>query len=194
MDRFEGINAIFFDNEIADVGDKIKLIKDEFRAILKVEQSLLQSEMYWVKSTFGITVPVGHDRIISFIQGELQNMDWYLENEHEVIAESIPAYIIGYALFHFAPPKPDIDFFQLFMRISEDDYFRDLGFGRRYMNGKGQYNRKSIKSAIQKIVDDNDDQYPHLNPEISSLQFGSKGALAISYLKMIQRLDMTKKG
>jgi len=191
MDRFEEINTIFFNNDIANVGDKIKLIKDEFRAILKVEPTLLQSEMYWVKSTFGITVPVGHDRIISFIEGELHNMDWYLENEHTVIAESIPAYIYGYALFHYAPPKPDLDLFQLFLRISEDEYFRKLGFNKAYIDAKGRYDRKAIKSAIQNIVEDNDDNYPHLNPDVSILQFGSKAAFAISYLKMIQGLDMT---
>ncbi len=193
MERLEEINRTYFSNEVADIDDKIKMIQSEYNTILDHDSTILQSEMYWVKSTFGITVSVNHDRIVNFIDGELSNMDWYLENEHHDIAQGIPEYIIGYVLFHFAPPKPDRQLLQLYLRITEEQYFAQLGFSTLYNGSDGKYNRRSIKRAIGNVVDDNDSVYPYLDPKVSILRFGSRAAFAISYLKMIKQLDMTKK-
>jgi len=193
MDRLEEINSIYFSNEITDVDQKIDMIKTEYRSILAHDPDTLQSEMYWVKSTFGITAPVNHDRIVNFIDGELANMDWYLEHEHETIAQSIPEYIIGYALFHFAPPKPDLDLLQLYLRITEHEYFHALGFTTIYIDEGLRYNRKAIKLAIEQVMDKNKDQFPNLDADVSSLQYGSRVAFAKSYLRMIQLMDLTRR-
>jgi len=193
MDRLEEINSIYFSNEITAVGDKIQKIIAEYRAILNEDRTTILSEMYWTQSTFGITAPVNHDRIVNFIDGELANMDWYLENDAVGFVQNIPEYIIGYALFHFAPPKPDLLFLQLYWRIMEQDYFNRLGFRYVYITPDGRLNKKEIKYAIQDIVDANHGKYPNLDPAISSLKYGSRISFAQSYLRMIQQLDMTSK-
>ena len=148
---------------------------------------------YGIVCLFGITVPVNHDRISSFIEGELNNMDWYIENEHDEIARSIPEYIIGYALFHYAPPKPDLDLLQLFLRILNEPYFVKLGFKNSFRSPKGKYNRRAIKKAIYSIINENDEHYPFLSADVGVLKYGSHAQFARSYLVMIQRLDMTRK-
>ena len=194
MDRLEEINSIYFSNEIPEVEDKIKMISSEYQSILSHDRTTLLSEMYWTKSTFGITAPVNHDRIVNFIDGELSNMDWYLENEDTDIAKSIPEYIIGYALFHFAPPQPDLELLQLYWRITEHSYFNRLGFSETYVSPEGKFNRKAIKQAIQEVVGNNIDKYPFLDAEVTKLQYGTRTTFAKSYLRMIQDLDMTSTG
>jgi len=194
MDRLEEINSIYFSNEITDVGDKIQMISKVYQSIINHDREVLLSEMYWVKSTFGITTPVNHDRIVNFIDGELANMDWYIENEHPDITKCIPEYIIGYALFHFAPPKPDKDLLELYWRTMEQNYFSRLGFSRSYKLPNGKFDKKAIKKAIKEIVQNNQDRYPNLDPNVERLRFGTTLAFAISYLRMIQQLDMTSRG
>ncbi|MBT8221393.1 MAG: YbjN domain-containing protein, partial [Bacteroidia bacterium] len=193
MDRLEEINAIYFNNNIPDPSCKINHIQNEYELILERPESSLKEEMYWVKSTFGITTPVNHDRISNFIEGELNNMDWYVENDYHTIAESIPGYIVGYALFHFAPPKPDLEYLQFYYRIIETEFYSNLGFKNLYYNPKKRsFNRKEIKKYLKSIVRRNYEMYPYLNPNLSSLRFGSKSEFARSYLRMIQNLDMTR--
>lgn len=194
MDRFEEINSIYFNNEIKKTKDKIHRIIKEYTLILDRQEASLKEEMYWVKATFGITTPVNHDRIHSFIEGELNNMDWYEDNGYDRIAESIPGYIVGYILFHFAPPKPDLELIQFYYRVFESKFYKSLGFSQQFYDAKTNlFNRKQIKKAIKKIVKRNDQNYPNFNPNLSSLRFGSKVQFARTYLIMIQKLDMARK-
>ena len=121
-------------------------------------------------------------------------MDWFLENDFLDIALSIPEYIIGYILFHFAPPLPVLELFQLYMRITETRYFEDIGFSRSYIKEDGLLDRKAIKYAISNIADRNDESYPYFNPNHIQLKYGSRAKFAQSYLRMINNLDLAKKG
>ena len=149
--------------------------------------------MYRVKSTFGITTPVNHDRVVSFIDGELNNMDWYKENRHIKVALSVPGYIVGYCLFNYAIPKPDKDLLHLYFQIIESEYFKSLGFTIEYYNPlENKFNKRNIKRSIEAIVEANKPKYTKLNPDLGSLKYTSLVDFAKSYLKMISNLDMTK--
>lgn len=150
-------------------------------------------EMYRVTATFGITTPVNHDRVVSFIDGELNNMDWYHDNGHEAVALAIPGYIVGYCMFNYAIPKPDRELFHLYFQITEHEYFQSLGFNLNfYDRSEGRFKKKAIKKAIAQIVEKNKLKYPKLHPAVSSLNFNSPAGFAKSYLLMVRNLDVTK--
>ena len=193
MEALERMNRLFFAKDDKSLAEKNRLLAKELEKLLERDQASFFKEMYRVKTTFGITPSVTHDRVVSFIDGELNNMDWYCENNYKKVAMSIPGFVVGYCLFNFASPRPDRDFLHLYYEITESQYFKDLGFKIKYIDEEtGKLNKKSIKKAIEKIVDKNEVAFPKLSPSISSLNFNSMTEFARSYLLMVRNLDLTK--
>lgn len=193
MEALERMNRLFFAKDDKSLAEKNRLLAKELEKLLERDQASFFKEMYRVKTTFGITPSVTHDRVVSFIDGELNNMDWYCENNYKKVAMAIPGFVVGYCLFNFASPRPDRDFLHLYYEITESQYFKDLGFKIKYIDEEtGKLNKKSIKKAIEKIVDKNEVAFPKLSPSISSLNFNSMTEFARSYLLMVRNLDLTK--
>ena len=193
METLERINRLYFAKDEKTIAQKNAVLRKEFQTLLDRSKDAFFKEMYRVKATFGITVPANHDRLVSFIDGELHHMDWYHENKYEKIAIAIPGYITGYCLFHHALPKPDRELLHLYFQITEIAFFRKLGFSFSYYDpATGTFDQKAIRKAIKQIQTDNRSKYPQLNPMVSSLRFDSLVDFAKSFLLMVRNLDMTK--
>lgn len=194
MEALEKIHRLYFAKDGKSIAQKNQALVKELGRLIDRPREEFFKEMYRVTSTFGITTPVNHDRVVSFIDGELPNMDWYLENNHLPVALAITGYIVGYCLFNYAVPKPDRDLFDLYFKIMEPDYFRKLGFTASFYDSENdKLNRRAIKKAIDAIMSNNSDQYTELNPATGSLDFRSLPGFAKSYLQMIRNLNMVKK-
>jgi hypothetical protein len=193
MEMLERIHREYFNQDGKTTIQKNQALCKELRKLLQRPSNDFYKEMYRVKSTFGITTPVNHDRIVSFIDNNLNNMDWYKENGYEVIALSIPSYIVGYCLFNYAVPRATRDFFLLYFQVIERDYFNDLGFTLKFWDTNNKrLNKKGIKKGIDKVVDKNKAQFNKIDPILSTLEFDSVTSFAKSYLLMVRNLDMTK--
>jgi len=193
METLERLHRKYFAKDKKSTLEKVQLIGKGLRKLTDRPKADFFNEMYQVRSTFGITTPVNHDRVVGFIDSEVSNMDWYNENGHEEIALSIPGYIVGYCLFNYAIPKPDRDLFHLFYQITEADFFRSLGFAVPYTEStSGELKKRAIRKGIQAIVNDNRDQFPGLNPNLSILDFSTRPNFARSYLRMLRTLDLTR--
>ncbi|MEM1320948.1 MAG: hypothetical protein AAGG75_11870 [Bacteroidota bacterium] len=193
METLERVHRMYFANDGQSTARKIAVLRKDLEKLIDRDKSEFFKEMYEVKSTFGITNPANHDRVIAFIDGELHNMDWYNENGYERIALAVPGYIVGYCMFNYAVPAPDRAFFFLFYQITENQYFKDLGFKGDFYNAERKsLNSKSIKRAIRQVAEQNRAQYPRLNPDVGRLRFDTLANFAKSYMEMIRELDMTK--
>ncbi|RMF28948.1 MAG: hypothetical protein D6765_05165, partial [Bacteroidetes bacterium] len=192
METLERIHRQYFSNQEEHSLRKIQILRKEFQQLLDRPQESLVSEMYRVKSTFGITAPVNHERVVHIIDGELGNMDWYVENKHWAIALAIPSYIAGYCLFNFAVPKPDREFFHLFFHIVENEFFKQLGFPQHFYDPQtGTLDERAIRAAVRQIGESNRKEFPKLEPKVHILSFDSIYAFSKSFMLMIKDLDMT---
>lgn len=195
METLERLNRLFFSSEQRNVIEKNQLLTRELGKLIERPKADFFREMYRVKSTFGITTPVSHDRVVGFVDGELHNMDWYQENGYETIALAVPNYIVGYSLFNYALPRPDRDLFHFYFQVVESQYFKDLGFPVDYYEpSTGKFNRKAIRKALDYIADANEAHFPRLHPRPNQLAFDNLPDFARSYLLMVRNLDMTKVG
>lgn len=193
METLERIHRLYFAKDTKTNLQKNAILQKEFQQLIKHPKIDFFKGMYRVKTTFGITKPVTHDRVVSFIDGELHQMDWYNENGHYKVAMAIPGYIIGYCLFNYAVPKPDKDLFYLFYQIIYNDFFKKLGFQLDLVDYEKQiFNKTAVKKAIREIVETNKEQYPYLSPNVNKLSFDGQVKFAKSYLTMIRNLDLTK--
>jgi hypothetical protein len=169
------------------------MIRKELAKIKEKSESQFHKELYQTSATFGITSPTNHNQFVSFVDGELPNMDWYAEHKHYAIARAIPEYIIGYCLFNYALPKPDKELLHLYYQITEPVYFNALGFESNFYNPTtNKFDRKAIKKAIERIQKENDAKYPRFQPKVGILDFSSLHQFAKSFLVMMRGLDLTK--
>jgi len=195
MDTLERIHRLYFSKDGKTNLQKNVMLQKEFRNLIRQPKEDFLRGMYRVKTSFGITKPVTHDRVVNFIDGELFQLDWYRDNGHYKVAMAIPGYIVGYCLFNYALPKPDKEIFHLYYQIIYGDFFEKLGFRLNYIDHeKLIFNKKTIKRRIKRIGDLNREKYPKLNPDIQSLVFSSQVDFARSYLLMVRNLDLTKLG
>jgi hypothetical protein len=191
----ERVHGIYFDaNDGKNLQRKNLDIRKELSALLKRPKEVFFKEMYEVVSTFGITTPVAHERLVDLLDNELKNMDWYLDNGHEAVALAINDYIVGYCLFNWAPPQPDRELLHLYYEILEADYFKSLGIPNNFYNcTKATFNEKAIKREVRAVCKANEKKYPGLKADTSILDYRSKPHFAKSFLLMLQRLDLAQR-
>jgi len=193
MEALERIHRLYFSKDDRTMTEKVAMVRSEFQALLARPAEDYYREMYVTTSTFGITNPASHDRVRSFIDGELGNMKWFRQNGYLETALAVPGYIVGYCLFNYAIPLPDRAFFHLYYQIMEPEYFAKLGFSEIYYHvEKKVFDKKEIRRAIRNIVRTHRQKFPKLNPKIGSLDFTDCAGFAKSYLLMVRNVNMMK--
>ena len=193
MEALERIHRMYFAPDGKQPEEKNQAVRKEFEKMLALDAKTFYKELYSVKSSFGITSPSSHKQLVDFIDSELHNMEWYVENKHIQVAMSIPGYIVGYSLFNYSFPKPDRELLHFYYRIVESTYFSDLGFQPEYHDPKtGTFNKRAIKAYLSEIESRNKVKFPNLSINAIGLKYDSLVNFAKTYLEMIKGLDMTK--
>lgn len=191
MDILEENHRKFFANDGKEVGLKNKNFIDSFAKIKEREESKVKSELYNVISTFGLTTPTPHETLASLITSELAGMQWYKENGHHAIALSIPTYVVGFSLFNYALPLPDIELLRLYYKVLEPEFFYVDKSASKYYS-RNTLNSRNIKKDIEHILDRYKVVYPQLDMDTNKISFDNEVAFAESYLSMIGRLNLEK--
>lgn len=191
MEIFEKLHKTFFTKNGKSEQRRNHDLLKKLKIIVKRDPETFHKELYEVKSTFGITAPTSHDRLKELIDDEIHNMDWYIQNNHQEVAISIPTYIVGYALFNHAVPLPDKELFTLFYKILNQRFFNDLGFSLD-LKTENKLNKAKIVASIREIEKKMNAEYPKFSPNTSQLVFTSITRFAKSYLLMMRDLDVTK--
>lgn len=190
MEELERIQRQYFTKDNKSNIDKNLLLAKDLQKLSERPKEEFFKEMYRVRSTFGITTPVTHDKLVALIDTELPQMDWYCDNGYQSVALAITGYIVSSGLFNYALPKPDRDLLHLYMQITEGDYFRALGFKNDYIDkASGTPNRRAIRRAVEDIVEENREQFPRLNPRLNEVDFSSLAKFCRTYLLMVKGLE-----
>ena len=188
MEALERIHRVAYEEDGKNAAQKNQALRKEFQKLLDRPKEQYFKEMYEVSTTFGITAPVDHQKVILAIDQELANAKWYREHGYDVIALAIPGFIASRCLFYFAMPKPDKAFFHLLLQIIESDYFKKLGFEAYSENGR--LHERLIKKRVREIAETHLDQYPALSPDLKRLNFKSLPAFAESFCYMVRGLEI----
>jgi hypothetical protein len=192
MDALEKIYAAYFAKNNHTPQAKVQQIRREFQKLLDRPQAEFFKEMYRTRSTFGVNPSVPHGTLVTLIEGELPNMEWPTQQGFEALALAVPQYVAGFALFHYAPPKPDRDFLHLFFQVTEASFFRQLGFENQLADEAGRLNKAEILREIKNITKRNQSEFPRLRPDVGRLDFASATLFGKSFLLMLKDLDVTK--
>ena len=189
MECLERIHRLYFEKNKKRTIERNQILINEFKSLVDRDEMDFYKEFYDVQCTFGITTAVEQAKVVGFIEGELSNMNWYLENDHHGVALAVPGYIIGYCLFNFAVPLPTRQYFHLFYQIIEQDFFNDLGYELELVDGE-KLKKRNIVRKVSGIAKKYRSKYPRLQPDTSILNFRNKAAFAKSYLEMVKAFNM----
>lgn len=193
MDTLEKVYKIYFTQNDLTPQVKILQIRREFKTLKERSKADFFKEMYRTKSTFGVSPAASHAAVVSLIEGEISNMNWPLQHNHEVLALAVPQYIAGFALFHYSPPKPDRDLFHLLYQVLEPKIFRDLGFTTALAAPEsGKLDKKNILNAIRQLRITHRQHYPAFKPNVNQLDFASPVLFARSFLMMMKDLNLQR--
>jgi len=193
MDVLERVYKIYFTQNDLTPQVKILQIRREFKALMERSKEDVFKEMYRTKSTFGVSPAANHQTVVGMIDGELSNMTWPLQHNHEVLALAVPQYITGFALFHYSPPKPDREMFHLLYQILEPRFFQDLGFTELLADAEtGKLDKKNILYAIQQQRVLYRSDFPKFKPNVNQLDFASPVLFARSFLLMMRDLNLQR--
>ena len=193
MEALERMHRMYFARETDQpVTYKNVRLLSELQHLLRRAPESFAEELYAGSYTFGITLPANHDRLAGLIGAELPNMDWYQDNGYPRVAQAIPGYVAGYALFNYAVPPPSRDLLQLYYRVSEDGYFRQLGYQQQFLGHDGRPARRAIRAAVGDVAERHRGAYPRLRPAVSQLNFDNMTDFGRSFLDMVRDLDLSK--
>lgn len=192
MDVLERIHGIYFAKNHLTPQIKVHNIRKEFQKLLDRPREELFKEMYRTRNTFGVNPAVPHGSLVTFIEGELANMEWPLQQGYPRLALAVPQYVIGFTLFHQAPPKPDRDLMHLFFQITEAEFFRNLGFNIPFTDVAGRLQKAAIIKEIQRLVAQHRALFPRFRINTDRLDFDSETLFAKSFLLSIKDADLTR--
>jgi hypothetical protein len=194
METIERVHRTYFSAEEKTLIQKNTAILKELEKIKNRSKELIFNELYGTTSTFGILQPKQHEALVSLIDGELPNREWYEANGHENVALAVSGYIVGLMLFTYSLPKADRELLTLYYKIFEPDYFKSLNYTPQYRHvTTGVFDQKAIKATIKTIISQYIEEFPKLAPDYALLDFKSPSKFAASYLMLIRGLDFTPK-
>ncbi len=192
MENIEQIHNIFFKDSTINAHRKNEMMRNELNEMLEITPQEFKEEIYEVLSTFGITQPSGIERLRSMIQSDLENMNWYQDNNHKVYAMAVPGYIVGYCLYNYALPSPVRALLLLYYKIFSSTYFEKLGFENMFLSDNGSLNKKSILREIKTIEKKYADQYAQLKINARALSFIDDCHFARSYMQMLYNVKLNR--
>lgn len=194
MEAFEKIHRTYYKKNGKSVGQKNAKLISQLKEIITRPKDSFLSEFYNITSTFGITNPVPHAKLVEIIDPEIKYLNWYMQNKQPVVAEAVCGFIAGYALFSFALPKPDHQLLHLYLSITEAVFFNDLGMNKIYVDPESKkVNKSLIEKELKDIEESNKDDYPELDLPIGNLNYNSISQFSRSYFLMLRQLVVVKK-
>lgn len=188
MEVIRACNELYFTDNITSVHDKNKEMIRKVRHLEKTEFNEFEKELYEVNSTFGTSMPEGHQRLAEIIDAQMNDFDWYYENKYFAFANGICGYVVGYSLYSYSLPEPSKDLLKLFYRIVENDYFLQLGFSEIFKNGDIFYKNR-IQAAVSSVISLHSNRYPDLKIHNKILQYDDISLFSKSFLMMIRNIE-----
>ena len=193
MDILEKGHQHFFDENDKSTARKNLELQKQLRKILELDRSEIFKELYGVSCSFSVTREVDSQRIFEIIDGELPNMDWYMDNKYKMTALSIPGYIAGYCLFNYSLPIPLKSMFHLYFMIMEQPFFKKIGFDINFISESDEFQKREINDALDRIVSNHCEKYPKLKPDTSILRYDDRPTFAKTWFSMIRKTDFSMK-
>jgi hypothetical protein len=190
MNELEKLSWEYFARDNKPFAEKNRNIKKGLQKLLDLPKEKVMEDFYRTKSTFGIANPAPHQTVVELFKNNVNNVKWYIDNNHNDIAIIIYEYLATYSLFSYGLPKPDARLFHLLLNITSQDYFSALGEGEQlYDTAANKFNEPIIKSRINEIIIEGKEQYPDLAFNTDNIKFDTLLSFLRTFIAEVQQLN-----
>ncbi len=191
LDDFRYLQGIFFRSDNATTQERVHQMKEEFKKILDKPKEETQKSLYKVKGTFAVVKPTHYEAVSEFMKDELPKIDWYRDNKYPDIQQAICEYIVAYSEFYFGMDAPVYDLFDIFWKVINSAYYKELGFTDDYFDAENnKFNRQSIESRIYNIVNGYKGKFPFIAFKTSQIKYDSLPSFATSFLFEMKEMNL----
>ena len=186
----EKIVDIYYRKDEKPVPEKNSGMIDGFKKILEKKEEEVYEFLFRSKHTFAIVSPQNHKVVTDAINGALQNMVWYRDNNHRFIATKVLEYGISYCQYSYSLPKPLTDLYQLLMHANYGEYFTALGFSETlYDPLLNRFDEEEIEERITSIIEKWKKKYFKLQFKVKNLRYTNLITFNNTFLLEISNLN-----
>lgn len=194
LNELEKIAGIYFKKDERPVTEKNRDMVEEFKKLQSKSREELFSCLFRSRHTFAIVAPQQYKTIADSIHASNQNMSWYRDNNHPLIASQIIEYGISYCQYSYSLPRAITELFHLFMRVNYGDYFAALGLRQEFYDAaKNDFDETAITEKIRNIQTRWKDKHPFMDFKIQNLRFDSLVNFNLTFTNEMEFLNMEPK-
>jgi hypothetical protein len=193
LNELEKITGIYFKKDERPVVEKNRDMAEAFKKMQAWSREEVFACLFRSKYTFSIVAPQQYKVIADSIHGANQNLVWYRDNNHPLIAAKIAEYGIAYCQYSYSLPKVITEMFHLFMMVNYPGFFAALGYPRYYDPAKNKFESEDIIERVKTIQQNWKEKYPLLDFKTQNLRFDNLVNFAQSYTTEIEFLNTEPK-
>jgi len=186
--ELEKLSWTYFNTKNVPLDGLIEELQNGLKKLLEISDNKLKNSFYQVTSTFGISPPSGKEAADTVINGNINNIKWYIDNKFESIALNILEYIAGYSLFTYSLNKSLDRIHGIIIEILNPEFLKELNYHINYYSD-GNLNRDVIIKELNDAVILDSNEYPELKLNTENLKFDTKYNFAKSLFEEILKLS-----
>lgn len=190
MNDIEKISWTYFARDNKPFSEKNEEMKKSFGELLVKPDEKVLEDLYRTKSTFGVANLAGHQAVTDVFNSNLNNVKWYIDNNHEDLALKIYEYAAGHCMFSYGLAKPTRQLFAIVMQMLNQDFYSELGINDKLYNADNkEFNKELVINRINDIVKEGVEQFPELKIVTDNLKFDTMPNFMRTYFAEIQGLN-----
>lgn len=188
LNNLELMSWTYFNGKDTTTAQKINTLEEEYKKLTEYDDTKLDNNFYKVKTTFGLVQPAGKQAVEEVINNNIQNIKWYLDNNHSDIALNILEYIVGYSLFTYGLNKSLRKILGLMMQVINHEYVEELN-GTKGLMVQDAVNKEYIIKELSDAISTDKSEYPELQMNYENIKFDTKINFIKSTLEEILKLN-----
>ena len=188
LSDIERMSWAYFNDKDLPVLQKINNLEEDFKKLLAYDDEKVKSNFYKTKGTFGIVPPTGKQGVDDVINNNINNIKWYVDNNHPEIAMNILEYISGYTLFTYGLNVSLRKLLGLLMRIINSDFVLEIN-GDAGLTMNDVPNRDMIVKEFNEYISLDKGEYPEIVLNYENIKFDTKFNFVKTTIEEILKLN-----
>jgi hypothetical protein len=172
LSELEKIAELYYRKDEKQTLERNQGMMEGFRKVLEKSRDDVFPYLFRSKHTFAIAEPQHHKSVTDAINGAVQNLVWYRDNNFPIIANRVLEYPLTFSQYSYSLPRAMSDLIKLFMQVNCGDYFKALGFETGYYDAaSNRFSDVDIKDRIDGVIAEWKVKYPKLEFRTGNLRF-----------------------
>ncbi|MGZ5190333.1 MAG: hypothetical protein ACXWCZ_04890, partial [Flavisolibacter sp.] len=186
----EKIVDIYYRKDEKPIPEKNSGMIEGFKKMMDRSEDQVFPFLFRSRHVFSIVSPQNHKAVADAINGAVQNMIWYRDNNHTFITNKVLEYGFSFCQYSYSLPKPLSDLFRLFIQVNYGEYFAALGFTENLFDPLlNRFDQEEIEESIEEIIETWKKKYLKLQFKVKNLRYENLVSFNHSFTSEIANMN-----